>query len=85
MNTSRTPGPIRRLVTSAMVRLYTRRRWKWVDCAAGQNGNCCHTSVGGWDSEFMGCMADAHNDWIAAKWYRRYVADVRAAIAGSTQ
>lgn len=71
----------RRFVTSAMVRWYTRRRWKWADCAAGPgNRDCCHTSVGGWDSEFMGCMADAHNDWIAAKWYRRYVADVRAAI-----
>lgn len=51
--------------------------WKWVECRSPGDGYCC-TSYSGPDAdEFMGCQADVHNDWVAAKWYRRIVADVR--------
>lgn len=52
-----------------------RQQWKWVHC--GASAYCCYRGVRDGDSEFMGCQADVHNDWVAAKWYRSIVADVR--------
>lgn len=51
--------------------------WKWVPCMSFQNGYCCHGGAGPDEQSFMGCYADAHNDWVASCWYRRWVADIR--------
>lgn len=53
------------------------KSWKWAHCTAYESIGCCIFGIGGGDSEQGPCGADAHNDWIAAKWYRRIFADVR--------
>jgi len=57
-----------------------RERWAWVDCGGDRDGWCCTTSYGdgGIDyAHFTGCAADRHNDWVAARFWRRWVATLR--------
>lgn len=57
-----------------------RRRWQWVQCRAW-DGDCCMGAIRDGDSVFLGCYADAHNDWIAERWWRRWTAYTREALA----
>lgn len=54
-----------------------RERWAWVDCRAHQDGWCCHSYRGPHADEFLGCEADRRNDWVAARFWRRWVATLR--------
>ncbi len=74
-------GHLRSALADLRVTWYTRRHWKWVACQSDQQSYCCHGGYGGPDdSEFLGCHADRHNDWIASRWYRRWVANAREAM-----
>jgi len=58
-----------------------RRRWQFVHCRAFTSGYCCYAAFGDGDSEFIGCQADVHNEWVAARFWRRWVAEARDAVA----
>lgn len=78
-----TPGPLHRAITRVIVGWRAHRRWRWVPCRSDEDGYCCHGGYGGPDdSEFLGCHADHHNDWVAERWWRRWSANARAATAG---
>lgn len=55
------------------------RLWKWVDC---RGDGCCHGHNGPYAGEFLGCHADRHNNWVHARWWRRWTANVREFFAG---
>lgn len=59
--------------------------WKWVDCRAHNEGYCCYGRNGPYEGDFLGCRADAHNDWVAARFWRRWCASVRELIAKARQ
>lgn len=67
------PKFIRRLWS----RWQTRTRWAWADCTYYTTPFCCAMYSGPDASEQGPCCADLHNDWVAEKWYRRWVAHIR--------
>lgn len=57
------------------------KHWKWADCTYFSTSGCCTFSIGE-RSEQGPCGAEQHNEWVAARWYRRWFADLRAWFNG---